>query len=126
MLNRCSKCDQKKDIKQFRMDRRHKKLSAWCKDCEAKYGVDIRSDAYKYDAIRRIRKSWERIAKDMSDKEVDQQLFALKEILFAAEGEMKVCQKNGDCLEEHYIYAIESNRAIKVLCVGMNAGTPQM
>lgn len=67
-------------MRQFRMDRRNKKLSSWCRDCEVQYGIGIKSNVNKHSILQRIRKNWAEIAAEMNEKEVDQQLFELRDI----------------------------------------------
>ena len=80
MKKKCSKCGEVKDIKEFRQMRAQRRYCAYCKKCEIAYKKEYRSSSHRTKIKRQIQKNWTELCEDMSQCELDQQLYNFKEI----------------------------------------------
>lgn len=80
MEKKCSKCGEVKSVKEFRYMSGQRRYCAYCRKCEVVYTQELRAKNHKTNLKRQIQKNWSELCKDMTQCELDQQLFNLKEI----------------------------------------------
>lgn len=80
MKKQCSKCGEVKDIRKFRYIRAQRGYSDCCRNCESVCTKEDREKNRRVTLKVQIKKNWTELCQNMSQCEVDQQLYNLKEI----------------------------------------------
>lgn len=87
MDKKCSKCQKVKDIKEFRYMSAQKRYCAYCRKCEVLYTQELRAKSHRENLKRNVRKNWTELCQNMTQCELDQEIFNLKEIYNKAQQE---------------------------------------
>lgn len=80
MVKKCAKCEEIKDIRQFRLIRKQQKRSAYCKKCEGLYTSEYRAKVRKASIKKQIKKNWTELCASMDLSELDCELYNFKKI----------------------------------------------